>query len=74
MPYPTIEAETIAHLVRRLESVLYRLRSKLDGAVLTEGIRFELFGQADIRPKQVVPWHLHMLTWDWEEHRGIHGS
>ena len=52
----------------------YPLRSELDSAVLTEGIRFDLFGQADIRPEEVVPWHLHMLTWYWEEHSARHGS
>lgn len=47
----------------------YRLRSELDRAVLTEGIRFGLFGRGDICGDEIVPWHLHMLTWYWEVHR-----
>ena len=49
----------VTHLFR------YPLRTELEGAVLTEGVRFALFAQGDLEPEEVIPWHMHMLDWYW---------
>ena len=52
----------------RYESHLfhYTVGDELDGAALTEGIRFEAKSRDDLSPDEVVPWHWVMLDWFWE--------
>ena len=47
---------------------IYPLQSELSSAVLTEGVRFDTFGEGDLKPEEVVPWHMHMLEWYWNQH------